>query len=58
MLKKSVQKRIRVTRTGKLIRRKIAQGHFRANKSSRQIREKRGSLKVSESDYKNIIKYL
>jgi len=58
MLKKSVQKRIRVTRTGKLIRRKMAQDHFRANKSSRQIRGKRGSLKVSGSDYKNIIKYL
>ncbi len=58
MLKKSVQKRIRVTRTGKLIRRKMAQDHFRANKSSRQIRGKRGGLKVKSSDYKNIIKYL
>lgn len=58
MLKKSVQKRIKVTKTGKLIRRRMAQDHFRANKSGRQIRDKRGGIEIHGSDYKNIIKYL
>lgn len=58
MFKKSVQKRIKVTKTGKLIRRKMAQDHFRASKSGRQIRGKRGGIEIHESDYKNIIKYL
>lgn len=58
MVKKSVQKRIKVTKTGKLIRRKMAQDHFRANKSGRQIRGKRGGLEVHGSDYKKIVQYL
>jgi len=58
MIKKSVQKRIKVTKTGKLIRRKMAQDHFRANKSSRQIRGKRGDIEVHASDYKKIVQYL
>ena len=58
MLKKAVQKRIRITKTGKLMRRKMAQAHFRAGKSSRQIRSKRGGLQIDKADYKNIVKYL
>lgn len=58
MTKKSVVKRIRVTKTGKLMRRRMAQDHFRAGKSGRQIQNKRGALRVSKSDEKRIIQYL
>ena len=57
-MKKSVVKRIRVTRNGKLIRRKMAQGHFRAGKDSRSIQGKRTSLQVSKPDAKRINHYL
>ena len=57
-MKKSVAKRIRVTKNGKLIRRKMAQGHFRAGKDSRSIQGKRTSLQISKSDVKRINHYL
>ena len=56
-MKKSVAKRLKLTRTGKLIRRKMAQGHFRANKSSKKIRGKRGSMNVDKSDQKTLTRY-
>ncbi|MBI2013485.1 MAG: 50S ribosomal protein L35 [Candidatus Colwellbacteria bacterium] len=56
--RKSVSKRIRITKTGKILRRKMAQGHFRASKSGKQIRDKRGSIKMSESDHKNMRVFL
>lgn len=58
MAKKSVIKRIRVTKTGKLIRRRMAQDHFRAGKSGKVILEKRDALRISESDKRRITQYL
>ena len=58
MAKKSVVKRIRITKTGKLIRRRMAQDHFRARKSGKEIRRKRDALRVSESDKRRIVQYL
>ncbi len=56
--KKAVAKRIRITKRGKLIRRRPRQCHFKAKESGKQRRQRRGSLPVSKSDIKKIIKYL
>ncbi|HOF50312.1 MAG TPA: 50S ribosomal protein L35 [Candidatus Colwellbacteria bacterium] len=57
-MRKTVGKRIKVTKTGKLMRRKMAQSHFRAKKSGSAIRAKRPSVKVSKVDIKTFKKYL
>lgn len=49
-MKKAVSTRIRITKTGKVLRRKMAQGHFRANKSGKQIRSKRGGLGIAHAE--------
>lgn len=51
-MRKSFVKRFRITKTGKMMRRKIAQDHFRSNKTGKQIRDKRGSLKLKKADIK------
>ncbi len=51
-MRKSISKRIRVTKRGKFIRRKMAQDHFRAKKSGKQIRKKRGGLSLTLKDAK------
>ena len=51
-MRKSFSKRIKITKKGKMIRRKMAQDHFRANKSGKQIQNKRGSLKTKKVDIK------
>lgn len=56
-MKKAISKRIRITKNGKVMRRKMAQGHFRANKSRKSIRGKRGSLTVHSSEDKRIKAY-
>ncbi len=57
-MKNSVAERIRVTKTGKLLRRRMAQGHFRARKSGRLIQDKRDTQYISGKDYKKIKQYL
>jgi len=54
MAKKSFTKRFKVTKTGKLLRRKQGQGHSRANKSRQVIRRKSGTAEVKSVDYKSI----
>jgi ribosomal protein L35 len=53
---KSLTKRIRVTRTGKIIRRLMATDHFRTRKSSKQLRDRK---KGASLDYpkKAILNY-
>lgn len=58
MVRKSVVKRIKMTKTGKLIRRRMAQDHFRAGKSAKKIQWKRKVQYVSKSDAKKIAQYL
>lgn len=53
-MKKSVTTRIKITKNGKIMRRKMAQGHFRAGKTGNSIRQKRGSSTVATADEKNI----
>jgi ribosomal protein L35 len=57
-MRKTVGKRIKVTKTGKLIRRKMAQSHFRAKKTGTAIRGKRIDVKVNKVDIKMFKKYL
>lgn len=56
MAKKSVTKRIKVTKTGKLLRRKKGLGHAKAKKKRKVISQKRNLTKVSSSDQGNIEK--
>lgn len=37
-MKKSISKRIKITRTGKVLRRAMGQSHFRAKKTTARIR--------------------
>ena len=51
MAKDSVASRIKVTKTGKLIRRKMGIAHFRAKKSNRQLARK-GDTALHPADMK------
>jgi ribosomal protein L35 len=57
-MKKSVSKRIKVTGTGKLVRRQMAQDHFKAKHPGSRNRSKRKDLNVKSVDQKTFIKYL
>ena len=54
-MKKSISKRIRITKSGKIIRRAMSLGHSRANKRTTQIKRKKGarSLSMSVNKIKN-----
>ncbi|MDO8467043.1 MAG: 50S ribosomal protein L35 [bacterium] len=56
-MRHSVRERIKVTGTGKLIKRRMGLNHFKAKKSSRQLRRKTDS-QVSSVDLKMFKKYL
>ena len=57
-MKKSFSKRIKITSTGKMLRRRMAQDHFRAKRTGKQIRNKRKGLSLDQSDVKVFQKYL
>ena len=52
--RKSILKRFKVTKTGKVLRRAIGQDHFRAKKTGKQKRQIRKWVKVCKSDAKRI----
>ncbi len=52
--KKSVTKRVRVTKNGKVIKRKNGQGHFNSRESSRTTVSKRRDLQVNPTYSRNI----
>jgi len=56
--KKTVSKRIKITKSGKLLRRKPKQCHCKAKESGKQRRQRRGTLSISIIDTKKIGKYL
>jgi len=55
-MKKSITKRIRFTKNGKMVRRPMATDHFRVRKDQKSIRNKRKTLSL---DYpmKKIVSY-
>ena len=52
--KKSVAKRVKITRTGKIVRRPMGVNHFKTRKSNRNLRGKRQTRLVSAADAKKI----
>lgn len=55
--RKSLAKRFRITKTGKILRRASGQDHYRAKKTSKAIRAKRKWIAVSKGEAKIIRKY-
>lgn len=56
--RKSILKRFKITRSGKVLRRPTGQGHYRAKKSGKKIRKTRGWVEVSKWEAKKIKKLL
>lgn len=54
--KKSIAKRIRVTKNGKVLRRSMGLDHFRARQTSKSLRGKRGESYIHASDQKSILR--
>lgn len=54
-MKKSISKRVKITKTGKILRRAMSLGHSRANKSTTQMKRKKGqrSLAIHVNKIKN-----
>ncbi len=56
--RKSISKRFKITKTGKILRRATGQNHYRTKKTSKQKRNKRKWVEVSKSEVKKIKKLL
>lgn len=56
--RKSITKRFKFTRSGKILRRQTGQDHSRAKKSGKKIRKIRKWVKLSKPEAKNIKKFL
>lgn len=54
--RKSVKKRFKITKTGKVLRRATGQDHYLAKKSGEKKRKKRKWVKVSKNEAKLIKK--
>lgn len=54
--KKSITKRFKFTKTGKILRRPCGLDHYRAKKSGKKIRQSRKWVKVSKAEAKKIKK--
>lgn len=54
---KSLAKRIRITRNGKMVRRPLGVNHFKTRKSNKNLRDKRKGRSIHASDAKNIATY-
>jgi large subunit ribosomal protein L35 len=55
---KAISKRVRVTKTGKLLKRKGGQDHFNTRESGKVTRNKRRDQQVPKSFEKNIKSFL
>ena len=55
-MKKSLSTRFKITKTGKVIRRSMAQCHFRAKKTSKQVRQLGGYSIAARSISEKIMK--
>ncbi len=52
--KKSLIKRLKITKTGKILRRATGLDHYRAKKSGKQIRQKKKWVKLSKGEVKKM----
>ncbi|KKR89292.1 MAG: hypothetical protein UU85_C0004G0133 [Candidatus Wolfebacteria bacterium GW2011_GWA2_42_10] len=57
-MKKSVSNRIRITKTGKVIRRAMGQDHFRAKKRGAQLNRRKKIRGIDDLSKKIVKKYL
>lgn len=56
--RKSILKRFKITKTGKILRRVCGQDHYRAKKSGKKIRKSKKWVPVPETEAKIIKKFL
>ncbi|MCP6719250.1 MAG: 50S ribosomal protein L35 [Patescibacteria group bacterium] len=56
--RKSISKRFKITRTGKVLRRRTGLNHYRAKKSGKWIRKSRKMVKLATPEAKKIKKLL
>jgi large subunit ribosomal protein L35 len=56
--RKSLLKRFKITKRGKILRRAVGQDHYRGKKSGKAIRKKRKWIPLSKSEAKKIKKLI
>lgn len=56
--RKSILKRFKITKTGKILRRVCGQDHYRTKKSGKKIRQSRKWVPVSKAEAKIIKRFL
>jgi large subunit ribosomal protein L35 len=56
--KKSILKRFKITKTGKILRRVGGQDHYRVKKPGKKIRKRRKWVELSKAEAKAIRKFL
>ena len=56
--KKSITKRFKITKTGKILRRPTGLDHYRAKKPGKKIRQSKKWVEVSKGEVKKIKKLL
>ncbi len=56
--RKSIAKRFKITRTGKVLRRAVGLCHYRAKKTGKQIRQRRKLVPLAKAEAKKIKKLL
>lgn len=56
--RKSISKRFKITKTGKILRRAVGLDHYRAKKSGKRIRKSRKWVLVSKAETKRIKKLI
>jgi large subunit ribosomal protein L35 len=56
--RKSILKRFKITKTGKVLRRATGLDHYRAKKSGNKVRKSRKWVKVSKAEAKKIKRLL
>jgi len=56
--RKSITKRFKMTKTGKILRRPTGQDHYRAKKSGKAVRKGRKWIQLSKSEMKKIKKLI
>ena len=56
--RKSISKRFKITKTGRILRRPVGLNHYRAKKSGKKIRKSRKWVQLSKPEAKKIKKLL
>lgn len=56
--KKFITKRIKISSTGKMSRRKSGQSHYNAKKSGGEVRARKLQISIAKADIKTIKKFI